>query len=147
MPLIQGNHNGRAAIVTVAIIDAADYKNHRLRQELLKAIPFPALIDTGATRTMIAARVVAKLNLQLVNKLDFASMEGVSRRNGYLFHVGFYQSPAVTDTEISNVQVFKRVINGGELPDGNTFDVLLGMDVITSGNLSIDKDGTFRFLF
>jgi hypothetical protein len=68
---------------------------------------------------MIATRVVAKPGLQLVNKLEFAHVGGVDRRNGYLFHVGFYQSPPVTETEISNIQVFKPVINGGELPDGN----------------------------
>jgi hypothetical protein len=39
------------------------------------------------------------------------------------------------------------VINGGELSDAHTFDVLLGMDVITTGNLQIDKAGTFRFTF
>jgi len=96
---------------------------------------------------MIATRVVAKLGLQLVNKLEFAHVGGVDRRNGYLFHVGFYQSPPVTETEISNIQVFKPVINGGELPDGNTFDVLLGMDVITSGSLTVDRDGSFGFRF
>jgi hypothetical protein len=48
MPLIQGNHNGRAAIVTVAIIDAANYKGHKSSdQQILKgAVPFKALIDS-----------------------------------------------------------------------------------------------------
>ena len=40
-----------------------------------------------------------------------------------------------------------KEINGGELSDGNTFDVLLGMDVLTTGNLRVDKDGTFSFSF
>ncbi|MSP03157.1 MAG: hypothetical protein EXR07_19235 [Acetobacteraceae bacterium] len=148
MPSIQGKHNGRAAIVTLAIIDAANYRNHRASgQQVLKgAVPFQALIDTGATKTMIATRVVTRLNLQLVNKLDFVAMGGISRGNGYLFHVGFYQSPPVSETETSNMRVFTRAINGGELSDENTFDVVPGMDVITSGRLSIDKD-TFRFTF
>ena len=29
----------------------------------------------------------------------------------------------------------------------HTFDVLLGMDVLTTGDLNINKDGSFRFLF
>src|SRR5580658_318534 len=149
MPSIQGNHNGRAAIVTIAIIDAANYNNHKASDDrvLKGAFPFQALIDTGATRTMIATRVVTRLNLQPVNKLDFAGLGGVSRRNGYLFHVAFYKSPPANASEVSNIQVFKKAINGGELSGENTLDVLLGMDVLTSGNLHINKVGTFRFLF
>ncbi len=150
MPSIHGRHDGRAAIVTVAIIDAAHYKTHKasLNQGPLKGVvPVKALFDTGATKTMITSRIVSRLGLRLVNKLDFASLTGVHRRNGYLFHVGFYQSPPANETEVSNIQVFREVINGGELPDGTTFDVMLGMDVITSGNLRINQDGTFVFRF
>ncbi len=149
MPSIQGNHNGRAAIVTIAIIDAANYENHKASDDrvLKGAIPFRALIDTGATRTMIATRVVKRLNLGLVNKLDFAGLGGVSRRNGYLFHVAFYALPPSSASEVSNIHIFTKVINGGELSDEYTFDVLLGMDVLTSGNLRIDKVGTFEFSF
>jgi hypothetical protein len=149
MPLVQGKHNGRQAVVTIAIIDAANYKIHKASDErvLKGTIPFRALIDTGATRTMIATRVATRLNLRLVNKLDFAGLGGISRRNGYLFHVAFYESPPMSVSEVSNIQIFKKAINGGELSDENTFDVLLGMDVLTSGNLHIDKAGTFRFSF
>jgi hypothetical protein len=149
MLLIQGNHNGRAAIVTVAIIDAANYKTHKSSdQQILKgAVPFKALMDTGATKTMIAPRVVSRLNLQLVNRLDFSGLGGLSRRNGYLFHVAFYELPPTRDTEVSKIQIMRRAINGGELSQEDTFDVLLGMDVLTTGNLHIDRDGTFRFMF
>jgi hypothetical protein len=96
---------------------------------------------------MIASRVVSRLNLQLVNKLDFSGLGGMSRRNGYLFHVAFYESPPVRDTEVSKIQIMRRAINGGELSQEDTFDVLLGMDVITTGSLHIERDGSFRFIF
>lgn len=149
MPSIHGNHNGRQAVVTIAIIDAANYRNHQASDNrvLTGAIPFRALIDTGATRTMIATRVVTRLGLQLVNKLDFAGLGGITRRNGYLFHVAFHGTPPASASEVSKIHIFKSAINGGELSDENTFDVLLGMDVLTSGNLHIDKNGTFRFSF
>jgi len=41
----------------------------------------------------------------------------------------------------------KKAINGGALLDEHTIDVLLGMDVLTTGSLHIDKAGTFRFAF
>jgi hypothetical protein len=149
MPLIRGRHNGRAAVATVAIVDAAKYKEHKQSDNPVfqGAVPFRALIDTGATRTMIASRVVVRLGLQQVNKIEFSGLGGSVWRPGYLFHVGFYTSPPANSAEISRIRVLKREINGGELLDEHTFDVLLGMDVLTTGNLHIGKDGTFRFLF
>ena len=150
MPLLQGRHEGRAAIVTVAIVDAAKYKEHRQSGNPVfqGAAPFRALIDTGATRTMIARRVVAQLGLQQVNKIEFSGLEGTTWRAGYLFHVAFYvSSPPIHETIPNRIRVLKRVINGGELSDEHTFDVLLGMDVLTTGDLQIGKDGTFKFEF
>jgi hypothetical protein len=57
------------------------------------ASPFKALIDTGATKTMIAPRVVAALGLQQVNMLEFSGLGGSARRPGYLFHVAFFPRP------------------------------------------------------
>ncbi len=147
MPSIQGVHEGRAAIVAVAIVDAAKYKEHKQSADPVfqGARPFKALIDTGATKTMIAPRVVAALGLEQVNVLEFSGLGGSARRPGYLFHVAFF--PPTTSTEISKLQVLRKVINGGGLLDEHTFDVLLGMDVITTGSLQIDKAGTFRLSF
>lgn len=149
MPSIHGKHGGRAAIIQVAIVDATRHMEHRQSSApvLTGVVPFRALIDTGATTTMIASRVVQKLGLQLVNKLPFAGLGGVSWRPAYLFHVAFYESPpSVVPSAVSRIHVCKRVINGGELSDEHTFDVLLGMDVLTTGSLRIDKDG-FEFSF
>ena len=96
---------------------------------------------------MVARRVVTQLNLQIVNKIHFSHMGGTAWLNGYLFHIAFYANPPTRNTQISKIQVLKRVINGGELPDGHTFDVLLGMDVLTTGDLQIGKDGKFTFSF
>jgi hypothetical protein len=149
MPLIQGTHDGRAAIVTIAIVDAAKYGEHKQSANPVfqGAKPFRALIDTGATTTMIAKRVVAQVGLQQVNLIALSGLGGTTWRPGYLFHVAFYKSPPVTVTEQSKIQVLKRVINGGELLDEHTFDVLLGMDVLTTGDFRINKAGTFSFSF
>src|ERR1700736_630926 len=66
MPLIQGAHDGRAATVTIAIVDAAKFKEHKQSENPVfqGATPCRALIDTGATSTMIARRVVEKTGLQ-----------------------------------------------------------------------------------
>jgi hypothetical protein len=149
MPLIKGDHNGRAAVIPVAIIDVAKYREHKVSNgSVLKgAKPFRALIDTGATLTMISPRVVSALGLQQVNKRLINGLGGLSWRPAYLFHVAFYETPPVDENDISKIRICMKEINGGELSDGNTFDVLLGMDVLTTGNLHVDKDGTFSFSF
>ena len=96
---------------------------------------------------MIASRVVAQTGLQQVNKIQFSGLGGTTWRPGYLFHIAFYESPPATITEISKIHVLRREINGGEMLDEHTFDVLLGMDVLTTGELLIDKSGVFRFSF
>jgi hypothetical protein len=97
---------------------------------------------------MIASRVVSQLGLQQVNKLPFDGMGGISWRRGYLFHVAFYESPPPTDSNpVSRIHICRKEINGGELSDEHTFDVLLGMDILTTGNLQIHKTGTFSFEF
>jgi len=148
MPSIHGAHDGRAAIVTIAIVDAVKYREHRQggNSVFQGAVPFRALIDTGATRTMIASRVVTRLGLQQATLLQFSGLGGTTWRPGYLFRVAFYDRPPTDAAEQSRIMVLNRDIMGGELTDEHTFDVLLGMDVLTTGSLHIDKAG-FRFTF
>jgi hypothetical protein len=70
MPYLHDQHDGRAAIIEVAIVDAARYHGHKeSRHPILRGVkPYKALIDTGATTTMITERVVDELHLQPVNK-------------------------------------------------------------------------------
>lgn len=157
MPYIQGRHNGRAAYIDIAIVEAARYREHKeSRQPVLRGIrPFRALIDTGATSTMITRRVVALLGLQPTTKLRYRNKDGDIWTTAYLFHVVFYGKtlPMPGDSEedgeslISQTHVCTKVITGGEIEDQDSFDVLLGMDVISTGNLTINVDGTFGFAF
>jgi hypothetical protein len=156
MRFVDGRHGGRQALTEIAIIDAAKYKSHRETGAPVSTGigRFRALIDTGATDTMITRRVVSSLGLEPVNRLPFQSAEGRKWRTGYLFHVAFYgANPSTGDSEEDGVPRYHTIftwpksINGGEIDDEPSFDVLLGMDIISTGDLSIKKDGTFRFEF
>src|SRR5271156_4765326 len=94
MPYIQGNHGGRAALIQVAIIDAARHREHRQSQKpILEGVkPYTALIDTGATSTMITTKVVQELSLEPVGMLQFHGLDGLTWKMGYLFHVAFYDT-------------------------------------------------------
>ena len=90
---------------------------------------------------------ITRLGLQIVNKIAFSGLGGLTWRPAYLFQVAFYVSPPSEDASaINKIYVCKRVINGGELSDDTTFDVLLGMDVLTTGTLVLDKE-KFKFSF
>ncbi len=149
MPLIQGRHNGRAAVVPIAIIDVAKYRGHKFSNApvLPGTKPFRALIDTGATSTMISPRVVSSLGLQQVNMRRYNGLGGLFDRPAYLFHVAFYHAVPTAPAAINPISICLKEINGGALSDEDTFDVLLGMDVLRTGNLRVDKDGTFSFEF
>ena len=75
-----------------------------------------------------------RLGLQPVNKLPFSGL-GAYRGGQPTSSTWHFMSrlPVDNELEISKIHVCKRVINGGELSDEQTFDVLLGMDVLTIG--------------
>ncbi len=141
MPYIHGRHNGRAALTDVAIIDAARHREHReSRRPVLHGVKrYKALIDTGATSTMITSRVVSDLNLQPVGMLEFYGLDGSTWKTAYLFHVAFYDSSEGSNlrlddgdqhiVEIANpvarIHVCTQAITGGEIERLPSFDVLL----------------------
>ncbi|HXA26615.1 MAG TPA: hypothetical protein VNW90_30365 [Acetobacteraceae bacterium] len=137
-------------------MDAARYVEHKQSNEpVLRGVrAFKALIDTGATSTMITKNVVNLLGLQAVTKLPYASQSGITWTPAYLFHVAFYgpivplsADPEESESLVNNMRVCKKVITGGEIENQESFDVLLGMDIITTGNLTINVDGSFGFAF
>jgi hypothetical protein len=150
MPSIRGQHNHRAAYVTVTIIDDAGYQTHRQSASpvLQGARPYRALIDTGATGTALTRHVVAELGLLPVGKRQFGTPTGIVWQPYYLVRAAFYDSPPEPgSTAPSRIRVYRQVIEAGEIQDQPSFDVLLGMDVITSGRLVVDRDGSFEFSY
>jgi hypothetical protein len=79
-------------------------------------------------------------------------VSGSQQHNYYTFHVGFVVGNL---TPVPNQQaaqgridVFADPIQGAELALGQGgFEVLLGMDVIGKGSLSVEGSGTFSFSF
>ena len=157
MPFVEGTHDGRQAIINVAIIDAGRYKEHKESKNLVLpgVNPYRAVIDTGATSTMITTRVVKEMGLQLFNSKLFRIADGKEAwRPGYLFRVAFYGPPVPNGdseedgiSQVNTIYPYARGINGGEINNGLPFDVLLGMDIISTGDLIFRKDFTFRFDF
>lgn len=103
---------------------------------------------------MVSTAVVRQLGLISVNRLAYESLDGSSWKPGHLFHMAFIAGVAhhldiVADRSdpMDRLLVCRKVINGGEITTSPSFDVLIGMDVISTGTLTISNDGTFNFQF
>lgn len=159
MPCLWLQHNNSQLFINVGILDATKSPLAGLQTVGGVMAPpqmFVALVDTGAQRTMISANVANTLNLQPQGKIPIQGVgPAMTYHNSYLFHVAFTvpaQMPGqVTQTPGSPMQLLVFInpitIYGGELTITSGFDVLLGMDIISSGSLKIEGNGHFSFSF
>lgn len=158
MPCLYGQHNNSQVFLDVGIIDASSVTisgNALIRVPLVAPTMFKALVDTGATKTMISSDVAARLSLAAVGQVMIQGAgSSITYHNGYLFHVAFLLpliAPGQLLTPGMQIQaalhVFPAPIYGGEISSGRGFDVLLGMDIISSGSLKVEGNGTFSFSF
>jgi hypothetical protein len=117
---------------------------------------FKALVDTGAEVTMISPGVANLVGLTPIGQIPIQGVgHTMTYHNAYLFHVAFVVAlghigqpvPAGGGTD-TMIFMQPHPICGGEITSsGDHFDVLLGMDVISTGSLTVEGNGTFSFSF
>lgn len=109
-------------------------------------ISYIALLDTGATRTCITQRVISDLGLQTRAKLLVASATSApQRRRAYSYSLGLFCSDE--RGEEKTLYAIPHEFVAPWFADNQNFDVLLGMDVLSQGQLLFEPDGTFSFNF
>jgi hypothetical protein len=159
MPVITGPHNNVDIFLAVGIIDAdaIDVSDPSLQfGQIPQPALFKALIDTGAQKTMISPNVINTLGLQPRGKILVSGVGPKAHyHNGYLFHVAFVV-PLAPPTQAMRagtlnvpalINIQKDPIYGAEIPStGGLFDVLLGMDILTTGLLVV-QNGQFSFSY
>ncbi len=97
---------------------------------------FPALWDTGSTGCMVSRKVVDACNLQKEGQGPISNVSGVVE-NVPRYMVNLYLPNGLVVRELS--------VALGEFED---FDVLIGMDVITLGDLAVtNANGQTVFTF
>lgn len=104
-------------------------------QSMTSTHQITAVWDTGAMTSCISERVASSLGLQPVGKVTVHGVDGPSIQQRY-----------IVDLLLPNHVCFSNVtVNSGRFPD---FDVLIGMDVITTGDFSISNyNGQTVFTF
>jgi hypothetical protein len=148
MPVVWLKHDRRQLFINVAILTAEQAEGAQKGVLPVQPQMFRALIDTGAMGTCITAATAQKLGLQPIGKVPIQGVSGTKYHNNYLFYVGFTINlgPAGETTPdgqpIFNqeLHVLPTAIQGAEFDAGQArFDVLLGMDVIAVGNLTVGQ--------
>ena len=95
-----------------------------------------SLWDTGASVSLISARVAKVLGLESIGKSGVSGYnEGIDVKDTYLIHIGLPTRDIVTDIMAMEF-------------DSDEYDVVIGMDVICNGDLAItnqDDKTTFSF--
>jgi len=98
---------------------------------------YAALIDTGASCTCITDKVVGEIGLKPTGKASMQSASHVEDRNIFIVDFAFPFGGAVFMRQGMQVMEFSSF--------ENDFEILLGMDVITGGSLTISFDNHFVF--
>jgi hypothetical protein len=157
MPVHWGNHNNSDIFLNVGILDASSLNLGASpvvgSASIQPPIMFRALIDTGAQKTMISPNVITQLGLIPLGKMLISGVGPQAHyHNAYLFHVAFVTAvlqPGQTYAPGAQVPAVVNImgdpIYGAEISStGGHFDVLLGMDVISTGSLVVGN-GIFSF--
>lgn len=126
-------------------------EQHRLLLPILVLAPFPvtnltgaeanALVDTGSSVSGVSSSLAASLGLVGLGKPPLKSAQGEGQVERYAFRIGLRPGP-----DSPYPFVFEEVI-GIELTDAFEFNALLGMDILSQCDLSIDRSGRCTLAF
>jgi predicted aspartyl protease len=95
------------------------FKNKRIEADVL------ALIDTGATNTSISNKLAASLGLKVIEQCEVEAAGGIHIANVYMIDVLLRNM-----VEFSNIRSAEFIAN-------EKFDIIIGMDILTKGDLAI----------
>jgi len=165
MPCIWGQHNSSQLILPFAILPVQGQSpalpvEGQPPAQGAPAVLFKGLIDTGATTSLISTAIANQLNLQPIGRVPVHGVGGIQHLNSYLFMVGFPFAfppgaplPAGVAQPAPGMQpvqlhVLSQPIQGCEYRgQTSAFDAIIGMDVLRTGSLVVQGNGTFSFSF
>lgn len=138
IPWIEWRHDRQRLLLPIVVFAPLNAPNPNL------SIRTTGLLDTGATGTGVRADIAEALMLPPRGQRRVNTANGLIMASEYLIRVGFvcgdYTDPAfVADQQ--QPYVLEDQLLGFELQRGFAYPVLIGMDIIGAGDLSITRDG------
>jgi hypothetical protein len=132
---IDGRSDGRRIVLPIRILQATPSTE-------VFGIEMIALLDTGSTTSGITPRRAQQLGLPKRGKKPIGSAQGEGQAERYLFRVGL--QPSVGTSPLP--YVFSDVI-GFELADSFSLDALIGMDILSQCDFTMDRAGRWSLAF
>ena len=138
MPSIRGSLEHLQPLVDVSIGSG---------QHGVERRTYRGLIDTGATRTCLTRRVIAAHALEpRVRMLVQSARTGPERRWAYAFSLGLFCQTEDRLGAATTLFVLAGEFAAPDFQDNDNFDVLIGMDLLSTGRFVIDRQA-FSFTF
>lgn len=141
MPAIDWRHNRERLLLPVVILPG--YNSHNPTESFRTE----GLLDTGATGSGIRSDIAQRLGLRPKGQRRVHTANGMMTATEYVLRVGFVCGDYTDPAFVANRQqpyVLDVEIMGFELQSGFPYPVLIGMDVLGIGDLSIGRDGTAK---
>ncbi|TFI56983.1 hypothetical protein E2493_17470 [Sphingomonas parva] len=147
MRTVSGKLDGGRVIVDVGIQPTLSAPSTAVSSwEMPEIHPYRWLLDTGAQRTCITRSAAKKVGLLPRGKIRLGNIHGVEIHTAYSFAVGFWvSSTGLSQVDAETTYYALDPVMGADLKDMEDFDILIGMDIIARGDLSIRRNGTFEF--
>jgi hypothetical protein len=105
--------------------------------------PARALVDTGATASAISISIADELQLQSHGKRPLQSAHGLGQAERFFFRIGIYPDQADAN---SFPYIFDDIF-GFCLTGSEHFDALIGMDILSQCDFSINREGRCELSF
>ena len=142
MPRIEWQHNRERLLLPIVVMPGYNSSNP------MQAIRTEGLLDTGATGTGIRADIAAELRLRPKGQRRVNTANGLIIASEYVVRIGFicgdYTDPGF-EPNTREPYMLDRELMGFELLAGFAYPLLIGMDILGYGDLSIGRDGSASF--
>lgn len=136
MSHIEWAHDQRRIILPVRILRA----DNPLDLSFVDAL---ALVDTGATVSGLDHKIAERLGLESLGKRPLQSAHGLGHSERFMFRIGLMADGA---NENDLPFVFEPCFGFG-LHASDHFSALIGMDILSQCDFSIDRNGRCRLAF
>jgi hypothetical protein len=139
MPLIDWRHDRKRLLLPIVVIAPLNAPNPNL------SVRTQGLLDTGATGTGVRQDLAEELSLPPKGQRRVHTANGLIMASEYLLRIGFVCGDYTDPDFVPDQQqpfVLEDQILGFELQRGFAYPLLIGMDILGTGDLSIKRDGS-----
>jgi len=104
-----------------------------------------ALVDTGATTSGIKIAIAEQLGLRNIGKRPLFSAHGEGHADRYIFQIAITPDPE--EEQRPTFPYFFPETDGFALVNASSFDALIGMDILSRCDLTLNRNGRGRLTF